>query len=328
MNLRRTTDRGARGLFAVNALFSSVVLIGILIFLLAYGVRAFLPQRATAPPAAAPTDIGAASDEPQPETPDDHAEKRASLTGFLFGRVWNPDAYGEPSYGFVPLFLGSLLTTLIALVIAVPLGIASAVFVSERLRGWLRVTVKTIVELFAGFPSVVLGFFGLIVLGPFIARLFGVSSGLNLLNAGFILGLMALPTIISVTDDALRVVPQSYREAAYALGATPLTTALRVVIPAAKSGILAAAMLGFGRAIGETMVVLMVAGNAPLIPRSLFDPVRTITSTIAIELGETPFNTTHFFALFALGFVLFLIALATNLVAESLIRREKRSFTL
>jgi phosphate transport system permease protein len=224
--------------------------------------------------------------------------------------------------------LGSFFTTLIALLLAVPLGIASAVFISERLKGWLRVTVKTVVEFFAGFPSVVLGFFGLIVLGPFIARLFHASSGLNLLTAGLLLALMALPTIISVTDDALRVVPHSYREAAYALGATPLTTALRVVVPAARSGILAAAMLGFGRAIGETMVVLMVAGNAPLIPRSPFDPVRTITSTIAIELGETPFDTTHFFALFALGFVLFLIALATNLLAESLIRRERRSFTL
>jgi phosphate transport system permease protein len=139
---------------------------------------------------------------------------------------------------------------------------------------------------------------------------------------------MSLPTIISVSDDALRVVPQSYREAAYAVGATKWTTAIRVVLPAAKSGILAGVMLGFGRAIGETMAVLMVAGNAPLIPKSLFDPVRTITSTIAVELGETPFYTTHFYALFALGLVLFAIALGTNLVAESLIKREKRSFML
>jgi len=305
MNLRKSTDRSVRSLFLGNALLSSVVLFGILLFLFSYGVRAFLPQR-TAP----------------------GLERPATISGFLFGTVWNPDAYGTPKYGLVPLFLGSLLTTAIALLISILFGIASAVFIAERLKGWLRVTVKTLVELFAGFPSVVLGFFGLIVMGPFIARIFHASSGLNLLTAGLILGLMSLPTVISISDDALRVVPHSYREAAYALGATPLTTALRVVLPAAKSGILAAVLLGFGRAIGETMVVLMVAGNAPVIPKSLFDPVRTITSTIAIELGESAFNTTHFFALFALGFVLFLIALTTNLVAESLIRREKQSFTL
>lgn len=278
-----------------NALLGAAVLLGILAFLLLLGIRLF---------------------------------RDVPVSHFLFGVVWNPDAYGEPRYGLVPLLAGSALTTLLALGIAVPVGIAGAVFISERLKGTVRTAFKTVVELFAGFPSVVLGFFGLVVLAPFISRLFGVPSGLNLLNAGLLLALMALPTIISVADDALRVVPQSYREAAYALGATPWQTATRVVLPAAKSGILAASMLGFGRAVGETMAVLMVAGNAPIIPRSLFDPVRTITATIAVELGETPFYTSHFFALFALGLVLFLIALVTNLVAESLVRREKRSFTL
>jgi len=166
------------------------------------------------------------------------------------------------------------------------------------------------------------------VLAPLIARLFHVTSGLNLLNASLLLALMSLPTIISVSDDALRVVPHSYREGAYALGATPWTTAFRIVLPAARSGILAAVMLGFGRAVGETMAVMMVAGNAAIIPHSLFDPIRTITSTIAIELGESVFGDSHYYSLFALGFVLFLIALGTNLVAESLIKREKRSFTL
>jgi phosphate transport system permease protein len=295
MTLRKAADATARGVFLANAVLSAVVLLGILAFLLLYGARTF---------------------------------RDTSLLRFLFGTSWNPDAYGEPTYGLIPLLLGSFVTTAIALVIAIPLGIASAIFISERLKGWLRVTAKTLVELFAGFPSVVIGFFGLVVLAPLIARVLGVPSGLNSLNAGLLLGLMSLPTIISVSDDALRVVPGSYREAAYALGATPWTTALRVVLPAARSGILAAVMLGFGRAIGETMVVLMVAGNAPLIPKNLSEPVRTITSTIAIELGESSFGTTHFYALFALGFVLFLIALGTNLVAESLIRREKRSFTL
>lgn len=284
-----------RVVFLLNAILAALVLFGILTYLLLFGARTF---------------------------------SGTSLTGFLFGTRWNPDAYGEPSYGLVPLLAGSFFTTLLALIISIPFGIAGAVFIAERLKGKTRTLIKTIVELFAGFPSVVIGFFGLVVVAPFIARLFHVPSGLNLLNAGVLLAFMALPTIISVSDDALRVVPQSYREAAYALGATPWTTAIRVTLPAAKSGILAAVMLGFGRAIGETMAVLMVAGNAPIIPKSLFDPVRTITATIAVELGETPFHTTHFYALFALGLVLFLIALTTNLLAESLIRREKRSFTL
>jgi phosphate transport system permease protein len=295
LRLRKLTDKGAGVLFRVNSLLSAVVLIGILAFLLFYGVRTFGDTR---------------------------------VLSFLLGTRWNPDAYGTPEYGLIPLLAGSFLTTLIALLIAIPAGIAGAIVISERLKGWMRVMTKTIVELFAGFPSVVLGFFGLVVLAPLIARVFHVPSGLNLLSAGILLGLMALPTIISVTDDALRVVPHSYREAAYALGATPWTTAFRIVLPAARSGILAAVMLGFGRAVGETMVVLMVAGNAAIIPHSLFDPIRTVTSTIAIELGETAFNSTHFYALFALGFVLFLISLGTNLVAESLIKREKRSFTL
>ncbi|HDR00002.1 MAG TPA: phosphate ABC transporter permease subunit PstC [candidate division WOR-3 bacterium] len=295
MKLRNLGDRAARLVFLANALLAAVVLLGILGYLLVYGLRTFTGT---------------------------------SVAGFLFGGRWNPDAYGEPVYGLVPLLAGSFFTTLIALAVGIPVGVAGAVFIAERLKGRFRVVVKTVVELFAGFPSVVLGFFGLVVVAPFISRLFNVPSGLGLLNAGFILALMSLPTIISVSDDALRVVPQSYREAAYALGATPWTTAIRVVLPAAKSGILAAVMLGFGRAIGETMAVLMVAGNAAIIPKAIFDPVQTITATIAIELGEVPFHTTHFYALFALGLVLFLIALATNLVAESLIRREKKSFTL
>ncbi|MEO0079213.1 MAG: phosphate ABC transporter permease subunit PstC [candidate division WOR-3 bacterium] len=322
MTLRKFWDRAVRGFLGVAALLSAAVLMGILIFLLSYGVRAFLPKAKVNP-------IAQQTDDPRFSEPDiSPSEEPASLQGFFFGSRWNPDAYGKPSYGIIPLVLGSLITTIIALILAVPSGIASAIFIAERLKGSVRIVAKTIVELFAGFPSVVLGFFGLVVLAPFFARLFHAPSGLNLLTAGIILGLMALPTIISVSDDALRVVPYSYREGAYALGATPLTTALRIVLPAAKSGILAAVMLGFGRAIGETMAVLMVAGNAPVIPKSLLDPVRTITSTIAIELGETPFNTTHFFLLFALGFILFLIALGTNLLAESLIRREKQSFTL
>jgi len=295
MRLRRTMDWSVRAVFLGAAVVGSAVLLGILVYLAVYGLRTF---------------------------------KEISPLSFLFGAVWNPDAYGKPSFGLLPLLVGSLTTTALALAIAVPSGIASAVFLSERLKGRVRIAVKTAVELFAGFPSVVLGFFGLVVLAPLIARVFHVNSGLGILNAGLLLALMAMPTIISVADDALRVVPQSYREAAYALGATPWTTAIRVVLPAAKSGILAGTMLGFGRAVGETMAVLMVAGNASWIPKSLLDPARTITTTIAIELGETPFHTTHFYSLFALGLVLFFITLGTNLLAESMIKREKRSFML
>ncbi len=295
MNRRRLSDKAAKVVFLAATLLGTGVLFGILAFLLIYGLRAF---------------------------------RDLPVFEFLAGLKWNPDAYGEPSFGLVPLLLGSFLTTVLALAVAVPFGIASAVFISEKLRGAVRITVKTMVELFAGFPSVVIGFFGLVVLAPLISRVFGVPSGLTLLNASILLAFMALPTIISVADDALRVVPQSYREAAYALGATKWTTAIRVVLPAAKSGILAGVMLGFGRAIGETMAVLMVAGNAPVIAKSLFDPIRTVTSTIAVELGETPFHSTHFYTLFALGLVLFVVALGTNLIAEALVRREKRSFML
>lgn len=295
VSTRKLIDHGIKGVFLINAIVGVAVLLGILVFLFQYGARTF---------------------------------REITFLQFLAGTVWNPDAYTTPQYGLVPLFLGSILTTVIALSIALPLGIAGALFIAERLKGKVRVAVKTAVELFAGFPSVVIGFFGLVVLAPLIARLSGVPGGLNVLNASLLLALMALPTIISVSDDALRVVPHSFREAAYALGATPWTTALRVILPAAKSGILAGTMLGFGRAVGETMAVLMVAGNAPIIPKSIFDPVRTITSTIAIELGESTFGSTHFYALFALGGVLFIISLTTNLIAESLIRREKRSFTL
>lgn len=308
MELRRTVDRGVRVLFTANALLAAAVLLGILLFLFVFCSRAFLPSRTA--------------------DPEELTSQPVKLTSFLLDTKWNPDAYGQPRYGIVPLFLGSFITTFIALVIAIPFGVASALFIAERLKGGFRVTVKMLVELFAGFPSVIIGFFGLVVLGPLLSRFFGVPSGLNLLNASLLLAMMSLPTIISVSEDALRVVPNSFREAAYALGASPWTTAIKIILPAARSGILAAVLLGFGRAIGETMAVLMVAGNAPIIPRSLFDPVRTITTTIAIELGESTFNSIHFFALFALGFILFLIALGTNLLAESLIKRGKKSFTL
>jgi phosphate transport system permease protein len=247
---------------------------------------------------------------------------------FLTGTVWNPDAYGEPEYGIIPLAVGSLFATIIALAIAMPTGIASALFISEKLQGKSKMAVKTLVEILAGIPSVVIGFFGLTFISWVIVKVFRVYSGLNLFNGGILLAMMSLPTIISVSEDALRAVPASYREAALALGSHNWQAATRVILPAAKPGIVAALMLGFGRAIGETMAVLMVAGNAPIIARSLFDPVRTMTTTIAIELGEVPFGTTHFYSLFALGLLLFAITLGTNVLAESMLKREQGRYQI
>jgi phosphate transport system permease protein len=278
-------------LFFASAALAASVLLGILALLLFYGGQTF---------------------------------KDVNLLKFFAGGVWNPDAYGEPKYGIIPLAVGSLLTTIIALAIAAPTGIASALFISEKLEGKIKMFVKTFIEILAGFPSVVIGFFGLMVISPIITKIFHVYSGLGLLNAGILLGMMSLPTIISISEDALMAVPSSYREAALGLGANSWQAAVKVILPSAKSGIIAALMLGFGRAIGETMAVLMVAGNAPIIPHSLFDPIRTITSTIAIELGEVPFGTTHFHALFALGLILFIIALATNFIAESIFKKGRK----
>ncbi len=291
--MRKNAEFLAKVIFLVLAVSSSLVLVGILLLLAVYGLRTF---------------------------------GEVSFTDFLLGKVWNPDAYGEPQYGLIPNLWGTFLTTIIALFIALPTGILSALFLSERLKGSLRMTIKTIIELFAGFPSVVIGFFGLALVAPLISRLFSVPSGLGVLNAGIILALMSLPTIITISDDALRIVPEAFREASYALGASKWQTSIKVVLPAAKSGIIAAGLLGFGRAVGETMAVLMVAGNAPIIARSLFDPTRTITSTIAIELGEVAQNTTHFFALFTLGLILFLISLVVNLLAESALKKERKVF--
>ncbi|HID57048.1 TPA: phosphate ABC transporter permease subunit PstC [Candidatus Poribacteria bacterium] len=293
--MRLFKERAVKLLLFGCAFLAASVLIGILALLLLYGGRAF---------------------------------KEINPLKFLLGTVWNPDAYGEPKYGMVPLAVGSLFTTILALAIAAPTGIASALFISERLKGRVRTFVRTLIEILAGFPSVVIGFFGLTVISPLIARIFNVYSGLNLLNGGVLLGVMALPTIISISEDALRAVPMSYREAALALGADEWLASVKVVLPAARPGIIAALMLGFGRAIGETMAVLMVSGNAPIIPLSPFDPVRTITSTIAIELGEVPFGTTHFYALFALGLLLFIIALTINLIAESMLKRERMRFQI
>lgn len=243
-----------------------------------------------------------------------HAVARPSVAALLVDPVWAPTAE-QPRWGLRGMIVSTLLTTAIALVVAVPLGFAAAAGIAFVLRGRTRELIKLGVELLAAIPSVVVGFVGLALVGPWLARWTGAAGGLHALHGGLLLGLMALPTIISIAEDALRSVPRSIVEGALALGADRVQTLVRVVMPAAGSGLLAAAMLGAGRAIGETMTVLMATGNAIAMPSSPLDPVRTLTATIAIELGEVPVDSTHYHALFGVGLALFSISMLVNLVA-------------
>ena len=223
---------------------------------------------------------------------------------FITGTQWNPSGVSA-SYGILPLLVSTCLVTLGAMIIAIPLGIGTAAFLSDYASKRLKNILKPVIEMLAAIPSVAIGFLGIVVLGPGIARLTGQSNGLNALNGAILLSIMALPTIITVTEDALHGVPDTYREASYGVGASKWQTLLKVTIPAAAPGILAAVMLGVGRAIGETMTVLMATGNASAFPKGFFHSVRTITATIAIEMGEVPYQTTHYYALFAIAAVLF-----------------------
>jgi len=248
--------------------------------------------------------------------------KTVRIGDFLFGRDWYPTHGEAPQFGIWNLFIGSLLATLGALVIAVPLGLGSAIFISEIAGSRLREIAKPVIELLAAIPSVVYGLFGMAVLAPFIRQLFDISTGLNLLSTSIILGLMVVPIIASMSEDALSTVPKHLREASLALGATPWETISRVVVPAARSGIVGSVLLGFGRAIGETMVVLMVAGGSAQIPRSIFESLRPLTSTIAAEMGETVVGDLHYRSLFAIAILLFLITFVTNLFTEVVILKR------
>jgi phosphate transport system permease protein len=214
--------------------------------------------------------------------------------------------------------------TTLAMLIAVPFGLGTAVFISEFTRGPVKETLKIVVELLAAIPSVVWGFIGLAIMNPFIIAVFHAPIGLNVLNGGIILGLMSVPIVVSIGEDALKAVPDSYREASLALGATRWQSVYKVLFPAARSGLLAAVLLGVGRAIGETMAVLMATGHAVQIPTSPLDSVRTLTATIAAELGETARGSDHYQALFAVGVELFAIAFAINLTADLLVRGVRR----
>ena len=242
----------------------------------------------------------------------------------LFGTRWYP-TFGL--FGTLPLILGSLLVTLGAVVIALPLGLATAIFVGEIAPDWAREILKPLIEVLAGIPSVVLGFLGMVAVAPLVRERLGASTGLTAFTGSLMLAYMSLPTIISVAEDAIDAVPQEYRDAALAMGATHWQTIWRVVLPAARSGIIIAVMLGVGRAIGETMAVMMVTGNAarmPLTPDALFRPVRTMTATIAAEMGEVARGSTHYHVLFALGIILFVLTFLINLIAASAIFRRRR----
>jgi len=248
--------------------------------------------------------------------------KIASPAEFVFGREWYP-TYSPPSYGIWPLIVGSLIVTFFSSLIAVPLGVLAAVYISEIAPPALKEILKSIIELLAGIPSVVLGFFGMVIVAPWLQQTFDLPTGLNIVNASLILALMAVPTIASISEDALYAVPGEFKEASYALGATKFETIARIIIPAALSGISTAVILGMARAIGETMVVLMVAGGAAAIPESIFDSVRPMPASIAAEMGEAPFRSGHYHALFATGIVLFLMTLGFNLIADYIAQRFK-----
>lgn len=241
--------------------------------------------------------------------------------GELFHNVWNPVSFQKEEFGIIPLITGSVVVTLLAILIAVPFGIIGAVYISEIATPKEREFLKPFIEILAGIPSVVLGFFGLVVVAPLIKNLFGLSGGLNALTGSILLAFMAIPTIISISEDAIKSVPAAYKEASLALGASKLETIWKVVVPAALSGIVASVMLGMGRVVGETMAVMMVTGNAPVISFDPFSSVRTMTATIAAEMGEVTIGSHHYMALFWVGIVLMLMTFLLNLVSYRVLKK-------
>ncbi len=285
-------EKMVHGLFFLNGLLVVLVLVGIFILLVAKALPAFREIR---------------------------------LIEFLFSANWNPTAtFVAPTYGILSMFVSTMAVSIGALIIAIPLGIGAAAYLSDVASSRVREIAKPVIEILAGIPSVVIGFLGIVLVGPVIAKIFHLPNGLNALNGSILLAVMALPTIISLTEDALKSVPKSFEEASLALGATYWQTLVRVKIPAAASGIIAACMLGMGRAVGETMTVLMATGCSIAMPKNFLQSVETMTSTIAIELGEVPYNTTHYYALFGIGLVLFIITFAVNMIADVVLHKHQK----
>lgn len=244
--------------------------------------------------------------------------------GELFSNRWYPI---EGYFGIKPLIGGSLLVTFFSILMALPLGVCTAVYIAEIAPAGIKEVLKPIIEILAGIPSVVLGFFGILVLAPFLRVFLNLPTGLTAFTGALLLAFISIPTIVSIAEDALYAVPQSYREAAIALGASKWETIWGVTLPAARSGVVTAVMLGIGRSLGETMAVMMVTGNAPVIPNrlmSFFLPVRTMTATIASEMGEVASASTHYHVLFFIGIILFILSLIIN-VAASWVSFRRRS---
>jgi phosphate transport system permease protein len=248
--------------------------------------------------------------------------KTIGLFDFLSGKFWYPIS-DPPKFGILPLILGSLFVTAGAILIAIPLGIASAFYIAEVASPKIKDILKSLVEILAAIPSVVLGFIGMVTLVPFVKYLFKIPTGLTALSGSIMLAFMALPTIISISEDAINAVPRQYKEGAIALGATHWQALYRVVLFGALPGIIAAAMLGVGRVIGETMAVMMITGNAAVLPHTFLQPVRTLTATIAAEMGETVRGSEHYYALFAIGIVLFIMSFAINITADVFLHKNK-----
>lgn len=248
--------------------------------------------------------------------------KTISPGAFLAGTKWYPISE-PPLLGILPLILGSIVVTIGATVISIPIGVGSAIYIAEIAPKWAKEILKAGIELLAAIPSVVLGFIGMVTLVPLVKNVFHLPTGLTALSGSIILAFMAMPTIVSIAEDALYSIPKTYKEAALAMGATRWQAIWRVMLRAASSGILAAIMLGIGRVIGETMAVMMITGNAAVIPHSIFAPVRTLTATIAAEMGEAVIGSEHYFALFAIGIVLFIISFAINVTADLFLHKRQ-----
>ena len=244
---------------------------------------------------------------------------------FFFGTKWYPVSE-PPTFGIMPFFVATVWVTIVATAISVPIGVACAAYLSEVAPDSVRETVKPIIEILAGFPSVVMGFIGLMLLSPLVQSAFNLNTGLSGLTAGIMLAFMSMPIIISVSEDAMRAVPDEFRQASYALGATKWETIRHVCIPGAVSGITAAVMLGVGRAIGETMTVLMVAGGALAVPVSPTEPMMPMTAAIASGIGNAVRGGLQYQALFAIGLILFVLTLFVNLIADRVLERQKRKF--
>ncbi len=288
---RRLKEAAIRSFFFANGVLAVLVLLGIFGILLVTAVPAF---------------------------------KEIRVGEFLTSKSWDPTSPETAHYGILSMIVSTLMVTVGALVIAIPIGIGVAAYLSDVAHWRTREIVKPVVEILAGIPSVVVGFLGIVLFGPLIAKLFHTGNGLNAVNGSFLLAIMALPTIISISEDSLTAVPPAYVEASLALGGSRWQTLVRVKIPAALSGIIAAVMLGMGRAIGETMTVLMATGNARAFPHGFLSSVRTMTANIAIELGEVPYYTTHYYALFAIALVLFLMTFVVNLIADLVLNKYQQ----